>query len=274
VSDSDRVTAKDIEWAGAFDEGRLQPTAALPLPGEAREWAIGGATGRGVKVAVMDSGVDGTHPWVGGLAGSVVVEADGDDVRYVDGDHEDLVGHGTACAGIIRSLAPDVELHSIRVLGPNLKTRGWLFLAAIQWAVENGMHVVNMSLSSSSQEWFADLHEIADDAYFRNTMLVCAANNRPGPTYPSQFSSVISVAAQAGVDPRSVAYNTNPPVEFGALGVDIEVAWTGGKTITGTGNSYATPHVAGLVALMLSKHPEMTPFQVKATLQAMATNAR
>jgi subtilisin family serine protease len=187
---------------------------------------------------------------------------------------EDFVGHGTACAAIIQSLAPEVELYSVRVLGRNLKGRGATFYAGIRWAIDAGMHVVNMSLSSSSEQWFAPLHEIADEAYFRNVMLVCAANNRPGPTYPSEYASVFSVAARVSDDPESLAYNTTPPVEFGARGLDLEVAWTGGKTIQASGNSFATPHVAGLVVRMLSKHPGLTPFQVKAVLHAVADNAR
>ena len=149
--------------------------------------------------------------------------------RIVEAAHGDLVGHGTACAAIIRSLAPDAEIYSVRVLGANLRTRGALFFEGIRWAVDNGMRVVNMSLSSSSQQWFASLHEIADEAYFRNIMLVCAANNRPGPTYPSEYASVISVAAREGADAYSIAYNPSPPVEFGARGIDVDVAWATGN---------------------------------------------
>ncbi len=265
------------EWSGAFTADQLDSVTALPLAAPAKEWAWGGATGAGVKVAVIDSGVDGTHPRVAGLAGGVAIEAEPDqpdEFRAVPGDHADLVGHGTACASIIRSIAPDVELYSVRVLGPNLKGRGALFLAGIRWAVEAGIQVLNLSLSSKSEQWFGPLHEAADSAYFKNTVLVCAANNLPGPTYPSVYSSVISVAARDGDDPMAIAYNSRPPVEFGARGLDVDVAWTEGGSITASGNSFATPHVAGLVALMLSKHPYLTPFQVKAVLHAVSDNAR
>jgi subtilisin family serine protease len=70
-----------------------------------------------------------------------------------------------------------------------------------------------------------------------------------------------------------VAYNPNPPVEFGARGIDVDVAWSGGGSMVSTGNSFATPHIAGLVALMLEKHPWLTPFQIKTVLQAVAENA-
>ena len=263
------------EWSSALTADALRPVVALPLPFPTAEWAWGSATGRGVKVAVIDSGITADHPRVGGVAGSVAIEADDDaeaGYRIVEGPHEDLYGHGTACASIIRGLAPEAEIYSVRVLGRNLSTRGALFAAAIRWAIDAGMHVANLSLSSRSAQWFGPLHELADEAYFRNTMLVCAANNVPGPTYPSEFAAVFSVAAREGHDPFTIAYNASPPVEFGAPGIDVDVAWKEGS-ITATGNSFAAPHIAGLVALILSKHPGLTGFQVKSVLQALAVNA-
>jgi subtilisin family serine protease len=262
-------------WSGAFDRGSLQSVLTLPLE-QVRSWAFDGSTGAGVKVAVVDSGVDGDHPRVGGVAGGVAFVLD-DQAEHgyveVPGPHEDLVGHGTACAAIIRSIAPDVEIYSARVLGANLKGRGALLHAGIEWSVEQGMHVTNLSLSSKAEAMFAPLHAVADQAYFSGTVLVCAANNLPGPTYPSQYSSVVSVAARPGADQLALAYNAHPPVEFGARGIDVDVAWTGRGSITATGNSFAAPHVSGMVALMRSKHPWLTPFQVKAVLHAASDNS-
>lgn len=266
-----------LAWSSAFDAEALTPVAALPVPSPSQDWAWGGATGAGVRVAVIDSGVDAGHPRVGGVAGAVAFEPDedaDDGYRIVDGAHQDLVGHGTACAGIIRSLAPQAEIYSVRVLGSNLRGRGALFLAGIRWAVDNGMHLVNLSLSTGRERWFAPLHELADEAYFKNVLLVCAANNVPGPTYPTQYASVVSAAARRTDDPYSIAYNPRPPVEFGARGIDVDVAWMDGTSIVATGNSFATPHVAGLAARVLSKHSGLTPFQVKAVLQAVSDNAR
>jgi subtilisin family serine protease len=263
-------------WSGAFVGQGPDRVTGLPLPEPRRDWAWAGGDGTGVKVAIIDSGVDADHPAVGGLAGSVAIEpAPETEEGYTveEGPHEDLYGHGTACAAIIRALAPGAELWSVRVLGSNLKGKTSAFYGGIQWAIANGMHVANMSLSSKSDAWYAVLHEAADDAYFANLMLVCAAYYLPGPTYPSQFASVFSVAALPGDDPEALAYNTSPPVEFGARGIDLDVAWTNGTMINASGNSFATPHVAGMVARVLSKHPGLTPFQVKAVLHAVARNA-
>jgi subtilisin len=262
-------------WSSAFDRGELQEVVALPIA-DVRAWAFGEATGAGVRVAVVDSGVDAEHPRVRGVAGAVSFDLDPDaELGYVErtGPHEDLVGHGTACAAIIRDLAPEAEIHSVRVLGANLKGRGALLHAGVAWAVEHGMHVANLSLSSKSETMFGPLHDIADHAYFTGTVLVCAANNLPGPTYPSQYASVVSVAARPGEEQLDLAYNAHPPVEFGARGIDVDVAWADKGSITATGNSFAAPHVTGMVALMLSKHPWLTPLQVKAVLQAASVNS-
>ncbi|MFL6241040.1 MAG: S8 family serine peptidase [Actinomycetes bacterium] len=263
-------------WAWQFSPGHLAGAQAMNLPAPLTpSWAWGGATGKGVKVAVIDSGVDATHPFVGEVAGGVVVEAaegSPDGVRITTGPHDDLFGHGTACAGIIRKAAPECDIYSVRVLGSKLTGRGVVFAAGLRWAIDAGMDVVNLSLSTGLGRFFGRFHELADAAYFRNTVLVCAVNNVPAPSYPSQFASVVSVAAHEGTDPFAISYNPNPPVEFGAPGVDLEVAWLNGRTVTATGNSFACPHVAGLVARLLSKHPELTPFQVKTVLHAVATN--
>ena len=89
--------------------------------------------------------------------------------------------------------------------------------------------------------------------------------------------AVLSEKAQRHVharqDPEGFDFNPDPPVELGAPGVDVEVAWRGGGTLTATGNSFAAPHVSGLVARILGKHPGLTPFQLKTVLHAIADNA-
>jgi subtilisin len=117
-------------------------------------------------------------------------------------------------------------------------------------------------------------HELADAAYFKNVLLVSAVNNLPAPSYPSLYSSVISVAAHEGKDPFAFYYNPEPPVEFGAPGIDVNVAWINKSRIVSTGNSFAAPHIAGIAALIRGKHPELTPFQIKTVLFACAANAR
>ncbi len=249
---------------------------ALPeqWPGQiTREWAWGGATGAGVRVCVLDSGVEAGHSLVGDVQQSVAISLEGGDVIVEEHDTAgDLCGHGTACAGVIRSLAPECELASVRVLGAGFTGSGTVLLEGLRWAIEQDFDVINMSLSTTKQKFASVLHELADSAYFRRTMLVASAHNMPVESYPWRFSSVISVGSHEQADPFAYYYNPTPPVEFFARGVDVEVAWTGGGRVVCTGNSFATPHIAGIAALILSKHRELTPFQLKSVLYLTATN--
>lgn len=236
-----------------------------------RDWAWGGSTGEGVTVAIIDSGLERDHAALAGrVIESVAVEMRDGEPEVVADEGGDLFGHGTACGGIIVGLAPQVELVSVRVLGADLRGKGRAFLTGLEWAVERGVQVANLSLSSRSDALYPAFHEVVDRAYFRGMALISAANNVPGASYPSLFSSVFSVAAHPTADPWRIYYNPAPPVEFGAWGVDVPIAWKDGGSTVATGNSFAAPHVAGIVALIAAKHPGLTPFEIKAVLAAVA----
>ncbi len=253
------------------------PAISLPAGWPAamsREWAFGDSRGEGVRVCIVDSGVDADHPLVNcELERAVVIQAEGDRVHVRDDDAGDVSGHGTACAGIIRAIAPDVKLSSVRVLGPALTGGGDALIEGVRWAVREGHDVVNLSLSTSKEKFAAALRDIADDAYFRSCALFASAHNMPVRSYPWRFASVFSVGSHAGSDPLEYFYNPNPPVEFHARGVDVEIAWADHSVIRATGNSFATPTMAAIAALALSRHPGLTPFQLKTVLMHAASNA-
>jgi subtilisin family serine protease len=244
-----------------------------PWPPEvSKEWAWAGSTGAGVRVCILDSGVELGHPLVGEVQRSVAVTKTEDGIVVADDEEGDLCGHGTACAGIVRALAPECELVSVRVLGAGYTGSAAVLMAGLEWAIEQRFDIINMSLSTTKKQYVDRLHELADAAYFRRTMLIASAHNMPVDSFPWRFASVISVGSHESSDPYLVYVNPSPPVEFFARGLMVEVAWLGGGTITATGNSFATPHVAGLCALILSKHPQLTPFQLKTALHLTAAN--
>jgi subtilisin len=260
-------------WSEPFANPRGQLKRSLRLKGVTRSWAWGDATGAGVRVGIIDSGLENAHPALQGrVVENVTVEMTDDGPKVVPDEPVDLYGHATACGAIILSLAPEVELVSIRVLGADLRGKGTAFAAGLEWAIEQVLHVCNLSLSSKSESLYPVFHDLADQAYFKSMALVSAANNVPAPSYPSLFSSVFSVAAHGEPDPWRLYYNPSPPVEFGAWGVDVPIAWKDGGYTVATGNSFAAPHVAGLVARILSKHPGLSPFEVKAILASVADN--
>lgn len=263
-------------WSEPFAEGnRTRLRRRGPWGRVDRDWAFGDGTGRGVRVAIVDSGVEADHPAVGGrLVESVVVERVDDDWEVVPTEPLDVVGHGTACAGIIHALAPEAEIVSVRVLGPDNRGNGGAFATGLAWAIrESGASVANLSLSSRSDAFFGPLHELADEAYFRNVLLVSAANNISVPSYPSLYAAVVSVAAHDMSSGDAWFYNTEPPVEFGAHGLNVDVAWRGGTRMVVTGNSFAAPHIAGYAARIRAAHPGISPFETKALLAATADNA-
>jgi subtilisin len=261
-------------WSGVFTVTGLVTVDKLDwIDIVTSDWAWGDSSGEGVKVAVLDSGIDATHPDVGSVQGYVAISEDENgEVVYDTQPHDDSVGHATACAGVIRSLAPACELYSVKVLGPGNMGTGPVFEAGLRWAIDNGMKVCNISCGTPNREYFATLHELADRAYFGNIFLVTAANNMPIPSFPSMYSSVVSVASHAVQDPYLFYYNPKPPVEFGALGIDVRLAWINHSHITATGNSFAAPHMSGLVAKILAKRPELTVFQLKTILRQLAAN--
>jgi subtilisin family serine protease len=238
-----------------------------------REWALGGSTGKGARVCILDSGVEAGHPLVGELESAVAISlGENDEVIAAEDTEGDVSGHGTACAGIVRALAPECSLSSVRVLGSSFTGSGAVLLAGLRYAVEQGFDVINMSLSTTKKPFAGVLHELADSAYFRRTVLVASAHNMPVESYPWRFSSVISVGSHEEPDPLAFFYNPSPPVEFFGRGVNVEVPWLGGRSLTASGNSFATPHLSGICALILAKHPELTPFQLKSVLYLTATN--
>ncbi len=139
-------------WSQAFQmEAIHQLAASGPLAGITPEWAWGGSTGRGVKVAVVDTGVEYDHPALGGMVrGGVSVEYDqeAEDGVRIEPDNcpIDPAGHGTACGGIIHAIAPEAEIYSVRVIGRDMRGRAVQFANGLDWAVRSGMQVLNLSL--------------------------------------------------------------------------------------------------------------------------------
>jgi subtilisin len=259
-------------------------STVLRLPGVARlqdlspQWAWGGADGRGVRIAIIDSGIEAGHPDLDGCVdrdGAVMFTLDGSgEPVMTPGPHEDAFGHGTACAGIIHKVAPLARLTSVRVLGGGLSGKATAFLAGLGWAIEQGFDIINLSLGTTKREWALAFYEMCDVAYFRGSFLVTAANNMARPSFPSLYGSVASVACNLATDPFRFHYNPNPPTEFLAPGIDVDVCWKGGERMIGSGNSYAAPHLAGIAALIKSKHPDLRPFQLKTVLWATAANVQ
>ena len=178
-------------------------------------------------MGVVDSGIEADHPSLGGCVdeaqGLTVTLDEAGQAVDMPGPHDDSFGHGTAVAGIIHSIAPEASVTSVKVLGPGLSGKAAAFLRGLGWAVEQGFDVINLSLGTTKRDWALPFYEICDQAYFRGSLLVTAANNVMRPSFPSLYASVTSVACNLATDPFRFQYNPEPPTEFLARGIDVEL---------------------------------------------------
>jgi subtilisin len=235
-----------------------------------------GRTGRGVRVAVVDSGIDADHQALKGkVKDSVEAVVEEGRVTFKPSKTGDAAGHGTACAGIITSVAPEVELYSVKVLGANASGSGDMFLAGLDYAIKQRMQVINLSLGTTKPQYHGPLHDLLDRAYHSGCIVVAAANNLPQPSFPSIFSSsLVSVVKDNGTNPFKFSYRYGEVIEIVAPGVQVRTTWPGGGFRQLTGNSFACPHVVGIIALIMEAYPNLTPFQIKTILYAIALQNR
>ena len=231
--------------------------------------------GAGVKVAIIDSGVEADHPDLSGLAlaDDLAVVSDGVQLQVVPGERQDVYGHGTAIAGIIRKAAAEARLGSFRVLNGDLRSRTAIIREGVRQALDRGYDILNCSFGCpGSVQFIMQYKEWVDEAYLKGIHLVAACNNEDFsmPEWPGYFPSVITVnmARASGLD---FFYSPGQLVEFAAAGYELTVPWRGGVRRAGiTGSSYAAPLVAGILARILSVYPGLPPLEAKAVLHRLA----
>ncbi len=245
--------------------------------------------GTGVKIAILDTGIDYTHPdlstnYKGGI-----------DYVNNDLDPKDDNGHGTHCAGIacaeldgagVVGAAPEAWLYGVKVLGATGSGLISGVVAGIDWSVTNGMDIVSMSLGSTLPS--LTLEAACNNAYNAGVLLVAAAGNSGAPKgsaittviYPARYPSVIAVSATDINNVIATFSSRGPEVELAAPGVSIySTLPTYTVTLTATyglsygtlsGTSMACPHVTGVAALAMVTYPDYTNVQIRTLLQTTA----
>ena len=220
-----------------------------------------GNRGEGVRVAIVDTGIDYTHPelssnYVGGY-----------DFVNADTDPMDDHNHGTHVAGTVAAkdngtgvvgVAPNAMLYGLKVLSASGSGRWSDIIAAIQWATDNGVQVTNNSYGGSGYPG-STVQAAFDNSYAAGVLHVASAGNSGSCTpsgdtvgYPAKFGSVMAVAATSSSNVRACFSSTGPAVEISAPGVSINSTRRGGGYVLMSGTSMASPHVAGVAALLMA----------------------
>ncbi len=256
-----RALREELGWAGRL----------FRLPVLWRE-----SEGEGVKVAVLDTGIDTDHP--------DLREAVEDAVDFTGEGVEDRNGHGTHVAGIVGArrngagfagVAPKCRLLVAKVLNDaGAGTHAWI-VRGIDWAVEKGADILSMSLGSGSHS--PELHAAVHRALAAGRIVVCAAGNDGalqvnGIGYPGRYGSVITVAAHDRWGQPTGFSSRGGEIDVMAPGERIWSTWKDGRYAELSGTSMATPFVAGLAALILAKHrgpgPHRTPVRDNEEMRA------
>ena len=223
--------------------------------------------GKGIVVAVVDSGVDVSHPE---LAGSIAGAFD------ANGMPGPLEKHGTSIAGLIAahvtlsSAAPSARILSVRVFGPTGNGSTFIVLKGLDVAVKNGARVINMSFTGPADP-ITSLSLQA--AYKRGVVLVAAAGNagpKSPPLYPGAYPEVIAVSGTDANDRSSVFSNRGKYIAVAAPATDIMVAIPEGRFEIASGTSFSAAEVSGIVALMLERRPDLSPEAVRRILDTTA----
>lgn len=241
---------------------------------ESAQEALRAGTGEGIKVAIIDSGIDLSHPALAGLQleDDIAVSCDGMNLRIAAGDGTDVYGHGTAVASLVRREAPGAKLGSFRALDSSNHARSFVIAECVNQAISRGYQVINCSFGCRGlPRYVMDYKEWVDRAYLEGVQIVAASSNIDGGIreWPAYFPSVISVR---GIDchPDSYYFCSGKMVSFLACGERVEVPWLHGGTKVETGSSYAAPLIAGKIARLLSALPGIDPAAIKPLLSVLA----
>ena len=249
---------------------------AKPFPTieQARAFLQSGSGAR-VKIAVLDSGIETSHPLLRGiaLADDLAIVDQGLQIGAIPGHGCDVYGHGTAIAAIIRGLAPEAAIGSFRVLGEQLRSRTLIIREGVRQALERGYHILNCSFGCGREDQVLLYKDWIDEAYVQGRHIVASCNNEDfmKREWPGHFPSVVTVSAANCPQAETFFCRLGQLVEFAACGQDIEVPWREGQRKKVTGSSFATPHVSALLARLISCCPSLTPLQAKSLLHSLAS---
>ncbi|PFN83627.1 peptidase S8 [Bacillus sp. AFS076308] len=230
--------------------------------------------GSGIKVGILDTGVDYNHKDLNIKGGISLIDK--------SNNYMDYSGHGTHVAGIVGSLdngigtigiAPNVQLFAIKALDYNEKGKISNIIAGVQWAIDNEIDILNMSVGAPI--YSKDLKNVLEKAYLAGMFIVAPVGNngfsyQSNILYPAKFPTVFAVGSVDKNLQRSRFSNVGNELDIMAPGEKIISTFINNKYAYGQGTSMASPLVAGAAAVLLSADPTLTNIQISAILKISA----
>ncbi|NNE92494.1 MAG: S8 family serine peptidase [Verrucomicrobiales bacterium] len=247
--------------------------AAWPSPADVRAALDGESTGKGIRVAIIDSGIEVTHPALEGieLVDDVAISCDGLRMHIGEGGGRDVYGHGTAVAGILKSIAPEVEIGSFRALDSKNHSRNLVIAECARQAIERGYRIINCSFGCRGlPKYVMEYKEWVDAAHTAGVHVVAACSNVGASIreWPAHFPNVISVGV-ADCGETDLVTRPGEMVSLAAKGERVRVPWLEGSWRVETGSSFAAPRVAGKAARILQSFPDLPAGLMKPLLEAL-----
>lgn len=240
----------------------------MPVEGRPHPPNLRQASGLGVRVLVVDSGVE-NHPVFAGQPPATFGLESGMGGSWVIAPEAavDLYGHGTAVCGLLHTHAPGIELTSLRVLGMDLRAPSDRVIHALAWGIEQRFDIINCSFGTTALQHLPAYKRVVDLAFIRNVWLVAAVNtSRDLQEYPGCFTSVFGTRAADVRDPLALQRIPGDIVEFGAPGFDLPVAWKDGGTRKMSGSSLAAPHLCAQLARLRQVWPHLNSVEARAVM--------
>jgi ABC-type multidrug transport system fused ATPase/permease subunit len=224
--------------------------------------------GRGVRVALIDSGANAPHPHVERLARGVTVAVENGTVAIRDG-HADKNGHGTACAALISYLAPEAEIHAVKIFERELRAPAAALVAAIRWTAAERIPLVNLSLGTVAGDHVTALAAACADAAAAGAVLIAAAPAAGPPSYPAHLPMVIAVGEDRSLGDDELRWVGAPGLEFVTSGyARPQPGIPPERNLRGA--SFAAARFTSLVARVLEREPGLDVEGVRARLRALA----
>lgn len=206
--------------------------------------------GKGIKIAVIDSGINTWHPHIQNVVGGIALTVNDEGRIELSEDITDRLGHGTAVAGILSDQVPEAEIYAVKVFNDNLFTHAEVLCAAIEWCMLNDIHIINLSLSLKKD--VSVFREMCDEAEKGGIVLVSSCDRNRGLMWPGSYSSVFGVERGEHARYNLCYYNPNEKISFQAYGLPRELEGPMQKYNL-NGHSFAAAYVTSYLAKLIEQ---------------------